>query len=135
MGKLAHRSGSHREEPEARYPRLGDLSLTWNTRPVTPTLRRGSLARAVNWETDRERLLEEGTHLPEEHREWEETPWASYGWRPQGTTAKRQPRGAGIATFARRLIALERARMRRRASPGAVSRQARASSHLNHSRV
>lgn len=38
--------------------------------------------------------------------------WVTRDWRPHEAQPKRQPRGAGVTTFARKLIALERQRMR-----------------------
>lgn len=42
--------------------------------------------------------------------------WRAYAWKPQPPPESRGPSGAGVATFARRLIAIERARLLKRDS-------------------
>jgi hypothetical protein len=42
-----------------------------------------------------------------------EADWATFGWKPDRNSNKPRPRGRGVATFARRLMARERARARR----------------------
>jgi hypothetical protein len=54
---------------------------------------------------------------------WYEPSWALYQWQPPAESQAPPPRGAGVSTFARRLMALERSRMRR--STGVSSRNSR----------
>jgi hypothetical protein len=51
--------------------------------------------------------------------------WALYRWQPPVERQSSPPRGAGVATSARRLMALERCRMRRRTGGERLDRRGR----------
>jgi hypothetical protein len=52
---------------------------------------------------------------------WEQLDWVPFGWKPQANREPQQPRGRGVATYARRLMAAERARARRQTSPNLIA--------------
>lgn len=52
----------------------------------------------------------------------EDVGWTAYLWQPPRKSEEPRPRGAGVATFARRLMAMERSRIRRATPPAYAHR-------------
>ena len=107
------------------YERLREASLGWGTDRLTQALRKRVARR------DGSTVVAVPTSL----RGWvqgfspsdamNEVEWASVNWRPEDSGKGRKPRRAGIATFARQLMALERRRMRRRTPASSAGRKGR----------
>ena len=102
---------------------LNEPSSDWGTVPIAQALRRESLRQ----DTSRVAVAPPApAQVPLGSQRLDGgngEEWVSFSWAPERDRQTRQPRRAGFGAFARRLMALERARMRRRTSTNSMWRR------------
>ena len=96
------------------FPSRDEITLTWQTEPAARVLRRErARARAADGAPkdfpSAQLVPRESKRLDEESQ----AEWQAYAWEPETGRPAPRPRGAGVTGFARRLMAIERARARR----------------------
>lgn len=94
--------------------RLEKVPVSWQTVPIGQALRREAArqsARSVGALSPPSVLAQKRFQGPDS---WTKVEWVSYNWEPEGHRQTLPLRGAGVATFARRLMAVEKKRMRSR---------------------
>jgi hypothetical protein len=107
--------------PRTAPERLSELAPPWQL--LQETMKGGRLGWGEDAGTG-SRFLRSDAGANQAHVDsWYEPSWALYQWQPPAESQAPPPRGAGVSTFARRLMALERSRIRR--STGASSRNRR----------
>lgn len=130
MAELLHKSGNSADERDVLHHRLGELPLGWGMEPLAQVLRKGvtkgDASTAAELPTSSGELVLDVRRSDASN----EAEWLSYNWQPKRDDKSRRPRGVGIATFARQLMAVERTRMRRRTPPGSEGRQGRKTPRL-----
>ena len=93
--------------------RVDEPSPDWHAEPISQVLRRERPSRNSPQEAE---IRPSIAIVPKGSREVQdlgEVGWEAYGWKPPQNLRSQRTRGAGVATFAGKLIALERNRMRR----------------------
>ena len=116
------------EPPQGHAPRtvaerLKELAPPWQL--LQETMKGGR----PEWGEDAgttSRLLRSDAGANQAHLDtWYEPAWALYPWQPPVERRAPPPRGAGVATSARRLMAVERRRMRRSTGASSLDRRPR----------
>lgn len=91
------------------------LAPGWDTEPMLRVLRReGNRGRAASGAEQPLLPLRSALQTPQEMEGQDSLEWQSYAWQPAEEIRAHRVRGAGVTTFARRLMCQEKARMRRR---------------------
>ncbi len=110
--------------------RLSELAPPWQLQRLQETMK----GDRPEWGEDAgtgSRLLRSDAGANQAHVDaWYEPSWALYQWQPPAESQAPPPRGAGVASFARRLMALERRRMRRSTGASSLDRQPRTLSRV-----
>lgn len=99
--------------PRTVLERLNELAPPWQVeRLAEAMLKRGQLEREGDTGARSRFLFSEAEGNRAQIGDWYEPSWALYRWQPPVEPRAQPPRGAGVSTFARRLMAIERARLR-----------------------
>ncbi len=94
--------------------RREETALSWQTAPAVLLLRREPAARRQVDDGQRSlSLLAEPRFVAAPGDEWHQPQWAMYAWRPAPLERRRHQNAAGVSTVAQRLMAIERAKVRR----------------------
>ncbi|MBI4339407.1 MAG: hypothetical protein HY680_05590 [Chloroflexi bacterium] len=108
-------------------PQIGEHDgQPWETRPIWEVLRGDRLSRVEDPETALRSLLLALPRDAQQPGDWQAVGWVARAWQPPQVEGK-PARGAGVSTFARRLIAQERRRVQRSSFRGPPDRRARRS--------
>jgi hypothetical protein len=127
---MAH--GHPQGQPPGTVPqRLSELAPPWQLEFFQETMKGGRL----EWEEGvgaRVRSLFSDAGGERAHTDaWFEPGWALYQWQPPAERGAPSPRGAGVGASARRLMALERRRMRRSTGANHLDRRLRTPPRLS----
>ena len=94
--------------------RCGEFVPIWQTESLSRTMKRERMRMAAV-----DKIVEPALSFQivprklEGWEEWNQAEWESYAWQPKVQNKTRSPNGAGVNTFARRLMAIERIRILR----------------------
>ena len=105
--------------------RLSELAPPWQVQLLQEAMKGGRLEWEEGAGAGSRSLLSDAGANQAHVDSWYEPGWALYQWQPPAESQAPPPRGARVSTFARRLMALERRRMRRSTGASSLDRQPR----------
>ena len=105
--------------------RLSELAPPWQLQLLQEAIKGGRPEWGEGAEAGSRSLLSDAGGDRAHIDGWHEPAWSLYRWQPPVERVAPPPRGAGVGASARRLMALERRRMRRPTGASSLDRRTR----------